>query len=241
MSSVQIYLLMNKRVSYFLIAFLVSSIVFNVVTCRGKAKAKNEASELRDFFNIANDSLIKTIDAQGRQIGRTQVLELENFALLKDIEYKDTVLTEMLSIIDEQKKRLKSVTAITTETSVMKTLPTIIRLRDTVIQYVAKFEDKWVKLNTVSDADSTSFDLQIQNEFYAWSKYGKRKGLFGERPLDIFVRSENPYTDIKRVEQFTIKAPTPRRIGLGLFAGYGISSNMQLRPSAGVGLFYRIK
>lgn len=231
---------MSKLFGYILAGLLALSIVTNLVNCGGKHKAQSQADALRDFLFVSNDTLVKTTDAAGRLIAKARVLQLENWKLLDEVENRDTVIADMLTIIKEQERRLKSVTAFTTETSVTKTLPTAIILRDTVVEYVAKYEDKWLKMNTAANADSTRFKVQLRNDFYAWSKFGRRKSLFGDRTLDVFVRSENPYTDIERVEQFTVEQPKPRRIGVGIYAGYGVTAEMKLQPSIGVGVFYKI-
>ena len=231
---------MNKNYQYVLLAILVLSIAINVVTCRQKSKAKTELSEVQSILDVSQDSLEKSRDDYNRQVARAKGLELESWKMLKETQTQDSIIDEMTKIIKEN-KRVQDVSVISSETSITKTLPTVIKVRELDTIYVTKYEDKWIKLENVTDRDSSSFQLSVQNSFYTWSQFGKRKGVFGRRDLDVFVRSENPYTDLNRVEKFTIKQPKQRRLGFGLFGGYGINSRGEVGTQAGVGLIYRLR
>lgn len=231
---------MSKFLLFIVFGILGLSIALNVVTCRQKSKAKTELSETLSIIDIVQDSIQKFRDAEGRLIAKTRGLELSSWKMLQKVDTQDSLIEAMKEIISEE-KRVRDISAITAETRVTKTLPTVIRLRDTTTVYITKFRDRWIDFQNVADADSSRFDLRVQNSFFTWSALGKRNGWFGRRNLDVFVRSENPYTDLSKVEKFTIKEPRQRRLGFGFYTGYGINSRGELGAQAGAGLILRIR
>lgn len=221
-----------KQFTWILLGALAISVFFNVQQCN---QTKQPPSSFNDALEAAQDSIHTLTDNLNRQLAWTDIIYTEKTDLQGLHVLKDSTINKLLKITKEQKQKLQSASLIATKTSFDQSVQSEIQKTDTVIQYVTEYKDRWIEVSTKTDmdTDSTQISLSVKNEWSMWTTLEKKQ-------LKVFVRNENPYTEIEELKSWEMALPPPRRWGFGVLAGYGIGANLKLSPYIGLGGYYRI-
>lgn len=205
-------------------------------------------------FNNQNDKLIlqnKVLTVQMRSyrdkdslnIAVIEVFQSDKGKDLLKIKSQDSSILFLQLEVKRYKSQIKepgsSVTTITNSTDLHGSTPTIVTsVKPTVTvdtkpvfpTYSANKSNDWIKLYIEARHDSTHFDLKVINKYSVVIGYDK-KVPFAQ------VKNFNPYTETTDLRTFQVSVPKPKRISLGVHAGYGIVG-MGFGPYIGVGVNY---
>jgi hypothetical protein len=205
-------------------------IILMLATCNGKLSNKIDEGIL--LLEASQDIMEKLIKKNGEQVASIKVLQTENVNTLLNLKTKEKDVLLLQGEVKKYQRKLQagsSVTVIGTTTSLDITGKTgeIIKY-DTIIKdsfiyisptFPVKYKDDWVNLNGSVDRFSFDFDtLSIKNDFTFALLYKKEKR---KKVPYIEVTSKNPYTDVNYLKTYSVSIPPPKRLGLGIFIGYG--------------------
>lgn len=165
----------------------------------------------------------------------TQSLELDNQRLVKQLKASEAV-----------EKNLRERIRNTTHAGFHTRLETVYKdsvivdtfIIDTSGVYLkASGGDKWVKWGvTVKDSLVSLDSLKIANEITG--VFNEDRKLFKKDVIELELTNHNPYTTTQSLQSFIYK-PKPKRVGVGLIGGYGITQT-GLSPFIGVGVSYNL-
>lgn len=145
---------------------------------------------------------------------------------------------------DSLQKALKiSVEKISQATKINAQLEAKLALKDAPTdngRSMKSYRDKNLTLDYFPDTDSVRLAMDITlNE----ARYSKRKWFFGAQQNYIDVFPDDPRITIKGLKSFTVKEKPPKRLGIGIAAGYGITQHdntLRTTPYVGIGLNYNL-
>lgn len=256
---------MNKERIYKVVSIIiiVILILLNIRSC------KNTQDNKKDYVSTINalqDTMISYRNKDGIQIAKISLIETQSARQFLEIQSKDIEIVKLQGEVKENKKRLGkqgSVTIIgnstqlnTIDTTRITSKDTIIK-NDTVFVYpeyssvirkgLRKDSSYWILASVKANKDSTSLDVKVENSYIIILGSEKRKGfknLFKPKVAFAEVKNENPYTSTNSIRSYQIKAPKPKRLGIGFNIGYGLTFDKNytpiFRPYIGIGLQYNI-
>ena len=95
--------------------------------------------------------------------------------------------------------------------------------------------DKWLQLDgTFSSEGKLDIDLKMNIDVDVWVDLQRRKN-----PPLVTVTSENSYVNVLSIKSIRTDMPKPKKYGIGINFGYGISKN-GLTPYMGLGVSYNL-
>lgn len=254
---------MNKERIYKIVSItiIVILILLNLKSC------KTNKDTVRDYTNTINalsDTMTSYRTKDGVQVSKINLIQTEKAQQFLEIKSKDAIIIKLQEEVKKNKRRLGntgSVTVITNTTDVQGSDTTYITMKDTVVrndtvylypEYTSnikmglkKDSSYWVTANIKSNKDTTDIGISLSNAYTVVIGKDKVKGfknLFKPKVPFVEVTNENPYTSTKTVRAYQVKAPKPKRFGLGVQIGYGLSLDKKpiLKPYIGVGINYNI-
>lgn len=254
---------MNKEKIYKIVSIIiiVILILLNLKSCQTN---KNTKKDYTNTINALNDTMIAYKTKDGLQVAKISLIETENTKQFLQIQSKDTEIIKLQEEVKKNKKRIGnsgSVTVISNITEVQSSDTTHITLKDTVIRNdtvfiypeysslirkgIRKDSSYWVIANIKANKDSTSIGISLSNSYTVLIGNEKRKGfknLFKPKVPFVEVTNENPYTSTKTIRAYQVKAPKPKRLGIGFNIGYGLilDSKPIFKPYIGIGIQYNI-
>jgi len=208
--------------TWLLIAALVLIIVIQFTGIfTPKEISSNLAKALQDTLHITRDSL-------NRQ-------EAHILTLISDKKSLTAILNSNKGLLagkDEEITRLMNKKG-STDASYVKMVT-----RDSVVQvpyyvdtishiYKTKGEDKWLKYSATASPDSFSIFTQVTNE-YVLSHDKVKDGEI------VSVKNMNPHTTVEELISYKVAYPAPKKWSVGVGVGYGVSSDLKVRPFVGV-------
>ena len=188
-------------------------------------------------------------NSNGKLVHKVQAIEYKNKKELKKFlqaRFMDSSTIQLLQTkVSEYKKSLvyvgNSITVFKDKVIVDTFTNTIIDIKlDTIIgtdtlykEYVTysfEYKDRWVSFNAAVDMDNSKFTLESKNEYSIF--VNNKKGY-------VEVQSLNPYSKVEDIKMYSNKIKR-KRFGLGVHVGYGMTSDLQLRPYLGLGISYNL-
>lgn len=225
-----------------------------MVTCNLLFKSNKKVKQSIELVNSLSDTLKLREKEDSSQVATISLLETQSSKDFINIQTKDEEIKRLQNLVKEYKNKIPkggTATIVTAQTSIDKTSPTIINSRDTIkvdsLVYVyPEYKSnvglgKWITGSVIANKDSTNLNLLVDNEydivigetgnFWTWNK----------KPF-VELTNHNPYTKTKTLRTYKVSTPKKRRVGIGFFAGYGmtIQLNPVWRPVMGVALQYNI-
>lgn len=256
---------MNKERIYkaVSITIIVILVLLNLKSC------KNTQDTKKDYVSTINalqDTMTTYRTKDGVQVARISLIETERAIQFLEIKSKDAVIVKLQEEVKKNEKRLGksgSVTVITNTTEVKTVDTTYITFKDTIVRNDTVFvypeyssfikkglridSSYWVLASVKANKDSTSFEIGIQNSYTIVLGREKVKGfkaLFKPKVAFAEVTNENPYTSTKTLRSYRVQTPKPKRFGIGVNIGYGLTFDKNytpiLRPYIGIGINYNI-
>lgn len=206
-------------------------------------RARFLESKISENVRIVS-ALIDTVKNQ-RLNDRSLLSTIESFSVLSqksllEIRSKDSLINRLQKIISSN-KNVETGVAIDNTTGVSDSGKTVVHHRDTVYvdekvymypAYSYYKKDDWIEINVLSTKDTTFVDLLIENKYDVYITRNRGK-------YSATVHSLSPYTKDQKVRAMNVIAPSPKRLGLGINAGYGMTKE-GLSPYVGIGIQYNI-
>lgn len=229
-----------KILKYLLIFAIGILILLNIRQC---TKAKDVKQNYINMLDAANDTLRTMRDDYGRHIAETTVIvtEKEDLELLSSA--KDDEIAYLKDLVKSKGKQLTAALAFSAKTNLDTILISQIEKGDTVWKIRTEYRDKWIDLTAETDvnSDSTNVQLSVKNDFKIWKEFQKvGKWPNRKKVLKVFVRSDNPYTEVDELKSWELPIEQPRRLTFGPVVGYGIDANLNRQFFLGAGAMYRI-
>lgn len=254
---------MNKEKIYKItsIVIIVILILLNLKSCQN---TKNTINDYSQTINALSDTVTSYRTKDGMQVAKIQLIETEKLQQFLEIQSKDAEIIKLQEEVKKNKKRIGnsgSVTVVTNTTEVQSSDTTYITSKDTIIRNdtvfiypeysslikkgLRKDSTYWATINVKSNKDSTSVGVSLNNSYVVVIGNERKKGfknLFKPKVPFVEVTNENPYTSTKTIRAYQVKAPKPKRFGVGIHVGYGLILDKQpiLRPYVGIGINYNI-
>lgn len=254
---------MNKERIYKIVSItiIVILILLNLKSC------KTNKDTVRDYTNTINalsDTMTTYRTKDGLQVAKISLIETEKTKQFLEIQSKDTEIVKLQEKVKKNKKRLGnsgSVTTISNTTDITGSDTTYITSKDTIIRNdtifiypeyssiikkgLRKDSTYWVIANTKANKDSTTIGISLSNSYIVVIGSEKRKGfkaLFKPKIPFVEVTNENPFTETKTIKAYQVKAPKPKRLGIGFTIGYGLILDKKpiFKPYIGIGIQYNI-
>lgn len=213
---------------------------------------RNLQDDLRDSqanIEALTDSLTVMRNKDSSQTAIILAFQSNSSKDFLKIKSQDETIIRLQNLVRKYESKLKktgtSATVISTNTNVNSSTPTSVTEKDTVIidsliyvypEYTSNINmGGWITGTGISNKDTTRLNLQIRNDYDV---------VIGVRNNKYYadVTSHNPYTDIKTVRTYVTSPSKPKKLGLGINAGYGITINqkLSLSPYVGVGVNYNL-
>lgn len=223
------------------IIFALSVVVIHLDSRRHYHKAQVES------YSALNSALQKDvetwIDKEGKAHARAETAEA-GLQQVKDVIPEVTELRKQVSGLNKNLRNLEGFIKTEWTINVGGTAP----LTDTVIirdgtPVAAKhfsYRDDWNSLTGIisPDPSEVEFEFDIRDSLTLVS-YWQGSGFLKPKKLMVHGFNSNPKVSITGLRAVSIKDYRPRKIGLGFFAGYGVS-NTGLSPQIGIGAYYKL-
>lgn len=223
------------------VVIVVLAIMLLMQKC-GKDKAQDK--ENLSLTQALQDTLVFFKNKDGDRVARISALETESAKDFVNLEFKDTQIRGLQETVKEYAKQLKkqgSVTHTTTETTVKDSGKSSIVRIDTIIidKTQAQFwptyswdkHDEWIDATVNINNKKALLLLKVRNE-YSTVIGRDKQGTF----VDVIGKS--PYDSVKTVRTYQVSQPPPKRFGLGVQMGGGVSSEFKPIFYVGAGLSY---
>jgi len=170
---------------FFALIFLLVSVALLFKNCE-QSRYKNKLSESLEEILKEKTTLEFTIDSLGRQITKSNVIELPQN--MEDGIKENESLTKLETKISYQ-------TITKTDTLKIYLSDTIIVAQGDTIKYKQfNYKDEWICVSGNILRDTLLFDsIEVKNEYVI--EIGKeRKWLLGREKQTIYIRNNNPHT-----------------------------------------------
>lgn len=213
--------------------------------------SKDELFTPRTYRVINKDSMQVWIDKDSLTQYKIKSLVTENAKSFLEIEIRDKEIKNLQSLVSKYKKELKqggSMTAFKSEgryevrTKTEIITDTVLRKGDSIFIYPKYFSDfnlnGWIKGSVVGAFDSVRVWATVKNE-YEVLLVPEYKGWFRKQKAYVQIADKNPYAEIKSINSYQVELPKERKWGIGVFAGYGLTS-YGFTPMIGTGITYTI-
>lgn len=212
-----------------------------------------EKNVYTSFNKELKDSLKQYKNKYNEEVSKISILEGSSNKQFVELASKDSQIIKLQQLVKENNKRIKhggSVTNITNQTDISSLTPTIITEPDTVevehYTYIyPRYEttvnkDGWIVGKMIATKDSVELDVSINNEYNIIM--GREGGFLRKKKPFIEITNKNPYTTTKTLRTYDVSAPKPKKIGIGLYGGYGVTieKTPRLVPNVGIGLSYNL-
>jgi len=117
-----------------------------------------------------------------------------------------------------------------------------VSVKDTINQpcmllpFTFQKKDQWLDLKgSFNKEGKMDMGLKINANLDIWAVIKKKKAS-----PTVIVTTDNPYISVIGIKSIKLETPRDRRFGIGVSAGYGITSAFQASPFFGVGLNYNV-
>lgn len=207
------------------ILFIIAAIttIFAAIFFVGNIRQKNMYKEQKELIKVSNDSLQHYKDEFGKQKAMIKILETQSLKTFIEFNTLNKSVKELQTLVKRNQKLIShggSAAIIKTETKIDTFVKTEVDTFNNI--YVGRLENKWINLISISDKDTTHFQLKSFSKLNLVLSKGK-SGLFKKKEPYAIVNDDNPYTNIKDMRVYQVKSPKPDRFIIGPSIGYGIS------------------
>lgn len=236
---------MKNKVIEFLTTLFITLFLFLVVglciVSFERAFEIGSKSSETDLQNSLKDSITYYRDAYNNLYAKTSIIETDNEKYFLQIKSKDSTIIRLQNLVSKYKKNLNaggSVTVIKDSIYIDRYKPVILG-KDTIVFSQSVLLDtvsnKWIKAKYGFDKGVSVLNLSVLNDYeIVIGKDSKTRQNF------VQVKNNNPYTTVNTLKTFRKELPKDKKLGLGFYVGYGLNTNMQLKPSIGISLNYNL-
>ena len=219
-----------KYASYLLPAVVLLGLILLISLMFKECTYKQREIDTRKLIAQLNDSLVSYRDKEGKLISKISSIEVDNMNFFKQLEVKDKTIKELQNLV---KKGTLMASILKTETKVDTIVKTkIVKDGEEDIMFETDFNLKdWIWGTISMDKDTTAMVLFVRNQ-YDITLSKEKEGTY------VNVSNNNPFSVTKEIRS-VYKLPKPKKFGVGISAGYGITAQ-GLSPYIGVGINYNL-
>ena len=223
---------MNKNAIYIGVIVILIFVIFR--QCNSATQQRQSQESVTEFLN---DTIAYYQNEIGQQVAEKKAIQGDKAALAILLS-KQIDSTGQLKRLVLKYKNIAAAGNITQETKIDTVeIPYEVPVPVDFTRDFAANTDYYSISGTSNQNGVTLTDIQIPNTLsFAIGK--KRTGFFRSE-YRIEAINSNPYVQTTGLDSYTLEVPT-KRLGLSLYAGYGLGSNFTLQPSAGIALTYTL-
>jgi len=210
------------------------------------SKANNALKEKDNLIEASNAKLETWVDKDGRNMAKIAVLETSNIKALLSLETTNETIIDLQSLVKRNQSMLKkqgSASIIKAETKIDTFTNTIVTLDTNNFPiYTGFITNSWYSIKSVASKDTTKYELSTFSKLNLTIGLEKQ-GLFKKSKPYAMANDENPYTNIKDMRVYQVTLPKIKRLGIGVYGGYGLNyipqnNNLNHGFQIGVGTVY---
>lgn len=237
----------GQNQNFIIVVLTIIIILLLMQKCSDYSKAK----EAHGLVSALNDTVKIWKDKNSASHAKIEIIETYKIRQFKYLQIKDEQINNLQQLVIKYEDKIKNNGSVTTFKDRVVIKDKFITKVDTItvykdnylvkqVEFKSDFDMKgWVVGNIVSNKDSTSLNLKIKNEYVVILGYEK-KGLFKPKKPYAEVINKNPYSEFTQLRSYQVKSKPPSALGLGVVAGYGISSNLTPSFFLGMGIQYSL-
>ena len=233
---------MKKNTIIFLLAIItVALMLLQFRTC-------NKVSNTQKLYEAVSDTLTTYRNERGLVESYIDLIETESQKDFLKLHTQDSTIKWLKNTIKSYNGKLNTGIVANTNTTSEGGLETItVTQYDTVIidsvkyiypEYAVDWTNEWEIGSIRANRDSIFRNISVKNKYEI--TIGKQKnGWFKKREQVVKLLNLNPNTTTSELRAFNIKS-NPKRLGISLQVGYGITTALGTTPYAGIGLSYMV-
>lgn len=228
-----------------IIAILILSITI-IILEKENNKLEQTVQKQKDMNIAVNDTLKSFKAKDSLNHYQIQIIKSENIKTFLQLQTSNMEVKKLQDIVNQQDKRLHSLSSVTYIQENTKFDTTYIRSRyigNNIIN--DSINNNWIKFNYYAKNDTVNFKLKVRNEYYVTLGEEKiKQGLFKKsiiKPI-VEVYNLNPYSEVKGLRAFEVddkRKSTNKRFGIGPQLGCGINQNQSI-CYIGIGFNYNL-
>lgn len=199
---------------------------------------RQKLRDTNNYIDAISDTMKSVKNKDSSTTSSILSISVSNMKMLKKLETQDS----MIRRLQDLNKKAVSGVVFNGSTEISAGGETSVASRDTVYQdsfvyiypqYQYEIDNDWYKGWSISNKDSSFVVLSIINKYDVTieKKGGKYVGV---------VTSYNPYSSVKEMRAVNLSMPPPKKFGLGIQAGYGLSTDFKPQPFIGLGVSYNL-
>ena len=202
--------------------------------CDSKNQSDNSQESVQEFLN---DSITYYKNRLGQQVAEKRAIQGDKQAL-EILLSKQIDSTGQLKSLVWKFRKVQSAGNITQATRIDTIeIPYEVPLPVHFTREFSKQTDYYSITGKANQNGVSLEKIEIPNTLsFAIGK--KRTGFFNSE-YRIEAVNSNPYIQTTGLDSYTLDVPE-KRLGLSLYAGYGLSSNFTFQPQIGIGLTYSL-
>lgn len=207
----------------------------------------NKADDEKALRDAALSELELSENALGQEVAKRQAYSTTNINSFLEASGLDSLSKELQKLVKQNKKLLKdggSATSVTTSSEIDQSTTTNITYvnNDSFPTYDTRYLDDWLDYTIIAKKDSITLDFSLINSFDVVVGT-EPQGFFKPDKPFVTITNKNPYTKTTDMRTYSVKMPKPKRLGIGVSAGYGFhvgSGGVSHGLNISVGLNYNI-
>jgi len=187
---------------------------------------KSQVNELKYLTEVQNDTIKSFRNEKGEMVSTIKAFQTTRAEDFVTFQSQDSIINILQRNVKYYKKKLKkqgSVTHISSSMVIDTVSVTHTTIENSYPVYTSQFNlNNWVYGKVIAKKDSTKFNLKVKNSYT--TIIGREKvGLFKYKPF-VEVINHNPYSETKKIRTYQVSLPRANKLGLGLQAGYGLTT-----------------
>lgn len=203
-----------------------------------------------NIIEAINDTLKIKRNEDSSTSARIMAFETSKMKDFLTIKTKDSTIIELQKLVKQYRNKLGkegSATVFSSSTDLNTVVPTELQGMQVnpngstwpIYKSDINLSD-WIVGQSIAYKDSTRLKLSIKNEYSV--VIGDEGGWFKKRKPFVEVTNKNPYSNTQTLRTYRVAGPRPKRFGIGLHAGYGVSFQQvpKLTPIIGIGINYNL-
>ena len=223
---------MERIIERFLVVVVFIVLLGRLVTYSKKMSEQERLTE------VSKDSLEYYIDEDGNKAAKIEILESEKLDAFLKLGAANQTIKDLQNLVEKNKKVLSkqgNAAIIKTETIIKTVVKTEVIKDSTGITYKGFNTNKWRTVSSVSNKDTTTYDVRTYSELSLVLGLEKQGFLKKKKPY-AKVSDKNPYTNIKDMRVYQVSSPKKKMFSLAPSINLGYDAYGKLVPTAGLSL-----
>lgn len=244
MKFIEIYLKVRdvlRKTSLIPWILLIAMVVVFYMNFKRTAESVGTITEQKNAIEALTDTVKVVINKDSSKTATINVFQSqreEDFITIKNQQDEIVALQELVKDYKSRMGEGASATKFSTETVINK----VIELTGDSLKLPEGYKDPWLKLKGRINDTFLNLTLNLKNEYDVVIGNDKYGFLNTKRKPFAEVTSYNPYANVTTLRSYSVKVPPPKRFGVGVHVGYGLSLNPTptISPVISIGVNYNL-